>query len=133
MTPSEKYGSEFWCFPFTATKADGRKFNCHDVGASIVPKQDKDSTLEFAWNVFRELAGWVCEEFATAPGDEEFRIIIAWSRLVRPGQGHIFKVWANLENIRLAGECQTYQEYARRFGSSFAPFPNWEKDVSVRP
>ena len=129
MTPAEKHGSEFWCRPFTVTKADGRKFSCHDVGVCIGPKQDKKSTLEFAWGVFRELAEWVCDKFASAPAGESFRIIIAWNRSVRPHQGHIFKIWAELENIRLASECEKYQDYARRFGSSWAPLPNWEKDV----
>jgi hypothetical protein len=129
VTPQEKYGAEFYCQPFTITKADGRKFNCHDVVVCISPMEDKESTLAFGWSVLRELAQWVCSAFETTPIEEEFRIIIAWSRNVRPQQGHIFKVFADRKHLKLASDCETYQDYARRYGDFFIPLPNWQKDV----
>jgi hypothetical protein len=129
MSPQEKYGEEFFYRPFILKKSNGQTHQCHDVAVCIKPKEDQDSTLAYGWTVLRDLARWVADSFPTVSNEEGFRIIIAWSREVRPMQGHIFKVFHNREHIRLIGDYPTYQDYAKNFGGGFIPLPNWEKDV----
>jgi hypothetical protein len=129
MNPCEKYGSEFLCRPFTFRHADGRHVHCQDVAVCIVPKNDPSTTLTYAWEVFRELATWVLEELKDRHADETFRIIIAWSKTVREHQGHIIKVWGNLDRIREIATCVTPEDCSAIFGAGFTPLPNWQKDV----
>lgn len=129
MSPSEKYGEEFFCQPFTVRKADGTTNHCYDVGVCIRPQEDEASTLYFGWEVMRELAGWVCGEFKSHPEDESYRIVVAWSRMVRPLQGHIFKVWLNRGHLTEVADFRTPEECNARFGGGWTPFLNWKKDV----
>jgi hypothetical protein len=132
MTPREKYGAEFFCQSFTFRKADGSQSRCHDIGVCISPKQDAQSTLEYAWAVLRELAEWVCEEFKDHPTSETYRIVVAWSKSVRENQGHIVKIWNDLAGVREVTGCSTPEECSARFGSGWTPFLNWKKDVFAR-
>jgi hypothetical protein len=129
MDPHEKYGSEFLCRPFGFRYADGHEMQCHDVVVCITPKTDASTTLVHAWGILRELANWVLEEFKNHPADETFRIIIAWSKTVRDQQGHIFKVWGNLDQLREIANCETPEDCSARFGAGWTPLPNWQKDV----
>jgi len=132
MTPKEKYGAEFFCEPFTFRKADGSAFQCHDIGVCITPKLDAATTLEYAWGVLRELAEWACEEFKDHPEGETYRIVVAWSKRVRKHQGHIVKIWCNLATVREVAGYATPEQCSERFGSSWTPFHNWQKDVFTR-
>jgi hypothetical protein len=129
MTPREKYGAEFFCQPFKFRKADGSELQCHDIGVCITPKQDAQSTLVYAWEVLRELATWVCDEFKDHPATETYRIVVAWSKSVREHQGHIVKIWLDLEKVREVARCATPEDCSARFGSGWTPFHNWQKDV----
>lgn len=129
MTPREKYGAEFFYRPFTFRKVDGREFQCHDIVVCITPKQDPATTLEYAWEVLRELALWACDEFKDHPASETYRIIVGWSKSVREHQGQIFKIWFDLARVREVAECATPEECSARFGSGQTPFDNWQKDV----
>jgi hypothetical protein len=129
MTPREKYGAEFLCQPFAVRKADGSEFQCHDICVCITPKHDAPTTLEYAWEVLRELAEWACDEFKDHPTSETYRIVVAWSKSVREHQGHIVKVWSDLATVREVAKCATPDVCEVRFGSGMTPFPNWQKDV----
>ncbi|MDR3458764.1 MAG: hypothetical protein P4N60_15045 [Verrucomicrobiae bacterium] len=129
MKPSEKYGNEFFYHPFTVKKADGREFQCHDIGVCITPKQDAAITLNYAWGVLRELATWTCDEFKDRPTTETYRIVIAWSKKARENQGHIVKIWSDLAKVREVAGCITPEECSKRFGPGWTPFANWQKDV----
>lgn len=129
MTPREKYGDDFICQHFTLKKADGRFIHAHDIVVCIAPKHDAASTLVYAWEVFRELAQWVCTEFASCPSSETYRVIVAWSRSVRERQGHIVKIWCDLAGVREAASFAKVEDCAARFGSAWLPFKNWQKNV----
>jgi hypothetical protein len=129
MNPHEKYGSEFSCRPFRIRRADGHEAQCHDVSVCITPKNDASTTLVHAWGILRELANWVLDEFKNHPGDETFRIVVAWSKTVRDQQGHIVKVWGNLDQVREIAKCETPEDCSARFGPGWTPFLNWQKDV----
>jgi hypothetical protein len=129
MNPSEKFGSEFVCFPLTLTKADGSRHPFHEICVCISPKEDEASTLNYAWAVFREVLQWAGHEFAHRPKEESYRIVVAWSRSVRKGQGHIFKVWLDHAGVCEAASIATPEECAARFGRGWLPFANWKKDV----
>jgi hypothetical protein len=107
MTPRERYGAEFFYQPFTVRKADGSEFQCHDIGVCITPKHDAESTLEYAWEVLRELTRWACEEFKDRPTTETYRIVVAWSKSVREHQGHIVKLRLDLAKVREVAGCAT--------------------------
>ena len=125
---TEKYGDEFFCKP-TFRKADGSSLYCHDIGVSITPKGDPASTLVYAWDVLRELAVWACEEFKDRPSNETYRIVVAWSKRERENQGHIVKIWCNLADIKVVSGLGTPEACSARFGMSWTPFHNWQKDV----
>ncbi|HEY1111794.1 MAG TPA: hypothetical protein VGE76_24275 [Opitutaceae bacterium] len=129
MTPYERYGDEFFCQPFTMRKADGTENRCYDIGVCIRPLSDEASTLAYGWEVMRELARWTCEEFHGRPQSEFYRLVIAWSRTVRPQQGHIFKVWLDLVRLSEVASFRSPEECAARFGSGWTPFINWQKNV----
>ena len=129
MTPPEKYGTEFFCQPFTFRKADGSEIHCHDIGVCITPRRDAQSTLQYAWDVLRALGAWACAEFADRPSGETYRIVVAWSKSVREHQGHIVKIWCDLARVREVAGCATPEECSERFGSGWTPFHNWQKDV----
>jgi hypothetical protein len=129
MNPHEKYGTEFFCEPFTFRKPDGSKLQCHDICVCIAPKYDVASTLDYAWAVLRELAAWTCEEFKDHPPTETYRIVVAWSKSVREHQGHIVKIWNDLEGVREVAGCVTPEDCSSRFGTGWTPFHNWQKDV----
>jgi hypothetical protein len=129
MKLSKKYGSEFFYAMRTLSKADGSAHPFHDVGVCIKPKTDAASTLADAWNTLRELAQWVCEEFKDNPQNETYRIVVAWSKSVRPRQGHILKVWVDLAGVREIVAMSSPEQCAARFGSGWMPFYGWQKDV----
>lgn len=129
MNPREKYGEEFFYRFSTFRKSDNTEVRYHDIVVCISPKSDAESTLAFAWAVLRELAEWAGEEFRSRPSDETYRIIVAWSRSVREGQGHIIKIWNDLAGVREIAGFTTPQECSARFGSGWTPFLKWQKDV----
>jgi hypothetical protein len=129
INPRDKWGDEFLCRPFTLKKANGDEFHCYDICVCITPQQDAASTLAYAWEVFQELAAWVCEEYKNHPMGKSYRVVIAWSKTVRKNQGHIIKIWCDLAGVHEATKCITLVDCAARFGSSWMPFQNWQKDV----
>lgn len=70
MSPSEIFGTEFFCAAHTLRKADGSVHPFHDVGVCIKPRGDEASTLAYGWDIMRELAKWVSEEFKDRPQNE---------------------------------------------------------------
>jgi len=129
MSPKEKYGTEFFQEAHVLKKADGSEHPFHDIGVCITPRDDEASTLAYAWEIMRELARWTCDHFKGRPASESYRIVVAWSRSVRPGQGHIVKVWLDLAGVREVAAMATPKECAARFGGGWTPFANWKKDV----
>ena len=129
MNPREKYGEEFLCEPFTVRKADGSEHHSYDVVVCIRPKEDEASTLAYAWDVLREVAGWACEQFRARPKEEAYRIVVAWSRHVRPLQGHILKIWLDRASVCEVAGLDTLEACALRFGPMWMPLANWKKDV----
>lgn len=129
MTPSEKYGEEFVFHRFTVPHRDGHLITCREAAVCIVPKEDRESTLAFGWQIVREVAQWLIASFDTVRDDEAFRIILAWSRSVRPHQGHIFKVWGYKERIRTIAASPAYADYAKAVGDNWVPMPGWEKNL----
>ena len=121
MNPREKYCEEFYCAPFTVRKADGTENRCYDVLVCIRPQEDEASTLAYGWEIMRELARWSCEEFRDRPQDESYRVVVAWSRKVRPQQGHIFKVWLDRSHLSEVVGFRTPEECTARFGGSWTP------------
>lgn len=129
MKPSGKYVTEFFYAAHSLRKADGTTQPFHDVAVCIKPQGDEASTLAYAWEIVRELASWVSEEFKDRPPNETYRIVVAWSKSVRPLQGHIVKVWLDLAGIREVVAMTSPDQCAARFGSGWTPFHNWQKDV----
>jgi len=129
MSPKEKYGEEFFYESHVLKKADGSEHPFHDIGVCILPRSDEAGTLAYAWDVLRELADWTSNHFVDRPSNESYRIVVAWSRRVRAGQGHIVKVWRDLAGIREVGAMRTPQEYTAQFGGFWTPLARWQKDV----
>lgn len=126
----ELWGEEFISAPFTITHQGGLLQHGHDVVACIRPHGDAASTLTYAWAVMRELARWTCEEFKERPREETYRVVVAWSRQVRPLQGHILKVWLNRKELaEVAGFLDPAACAAHLGGDAWLPLANWQKDV----
>src|SRR5689334_12141131 len=70
------------------------------VLATIAPESTKDATLHRAWSSARSLAVWLLTRSETLPDNEQYAIIVAWSKTVRPGQGHIFKCVGTTNDLR---------------------------------
>lgn len=129
MSPKEKYGDEFFYEARVFKKADGSEHPYHEIGVCIVPRDDEVSTLAYSWDLMRELADWAATHFANRPSNESYRIVVAWSRRVRDGQGHIVKVWLDIAGLREVSAMRTTEECTARFGGGWTPLARWQKDV----
>jgi hypothetical protein len=129
MYAREKYGEEFSYQLLSFKKADGSELPFHEIGVCSKPKLDEAATLTYAWAVMRELTWWACEEFRERPKGESYRIVVAWSKSVRPAQGHIVKIWLDLAGVREVSAFTSPEECAARFGGGWMPFYGWQKDV----
>jgi hypothetical protein len=129
IDPYHLYGEEFYCGPFSIRLNDGRTNDAYDVVLCIRPKDSRDATLEHAWQKFREIASWVCAWSSSHSSKLSYRVVIAWSKAVRPTQGHIFKVWADRQGICSAAKFESYEDYAKATKSFWIPLSRWEKDV----
>jgi len=129
MNPREKFGEEFVFEHLSIPSAGGERLSCHQACVCITPKKNQEDTLAFAWDVLREVAAWLAGTLEQYSEEERFQLIVAWSKSVRPHQGHIFKVWGFKERIRMIAGCVSYQDYVRAAGDNWAPMPRWEKDV----
>ena len=127
MTPSKKYGDEFRFSQHMLGTHEGLNITGYRACVCIQPAGDKQATLIFAWQVARQLAEWLAEEFATAPKYDRFQIIVAWSKRVRPHQGHVIKVWGHQAEMRQLAASETYQDYALATGYTDIPIPRWKK------
>ncbi len=128
MDPAN-YGDDFYCQPFNVRLKDGRVSEAYDVLLCIQPHGSAEATLEFAWQTMRDLSTWVCKWAESHPAHLTYRVVIAWSKSVRSGQGHIFKVWANREEICKVAKYASYKDYAALTKSFWIPLARWEKDV----
>jgi len=129
MTPSEKYGADFIFDRLSIPQADGSRLSAHQACVCIAPKDDEASTLEYAWQIVRELAGWLTEAFAGLPEGERFQVIVGWSRAVRENQGQIFKIWGFRHRMIEIAATPTCEKFARKSGDARVPMPGWQKDV----
>jgi hypothetical protein len=64
--------------------------------------------------------------------DERVGVIVGWSTLVRPLQGHIFKIGGTLDELRKLAACEDWKT-ARTLSGQQLPMPGWEKDVFGTP
>jgi hypothetical protein len=129
MTPSEKYGADFIFDRLSIPQSDGSRLSAHQACVCIAPKEDEASTLEYAWQIVRELAKWLTETFVGLPEGERFQVIVGWSQAVRRHQGQIFKIWGFRDRMVEIAATPTCEEFARKSGDPRVPMPGWQKDV----
>ena len=129
ITPSEKYGADFSFDRLSIPQADGKRLSAHQACVCIAPKENEAATLEYAWQIVRELAKWLAETFVDLPEQERFQVIVGWSQAVRRHQGQIFKIWGFRHRMVEIATTATCEEFARKSGDSRVPMPGWQKDV----
>lgn len=111
MTPSEKYGDEFFFDKLALRSGAGPNITIYQAAVGIRPAGDEGTTLTVAWQVARELAQWLITEFVAVAEETRFQIIVGWSPSVRKHQGQIFKIWGYKEGMQQIVFSESYCDY----------------------
>lgn len=98
------------------------------VCATITPSPSEQDTLEKGWRLVQDLAAWLLARAEEFPDGERFIVIVAWSKSVRPAQGHIFKAGGTALDLHRMITCLCFRDYELRSGCT-ALLPRWQKDV----